>query len=199
MIRTWMIATAIFLAGSLPGVAAEKYADPDAPAVHAAARQALKSAEILPLSGKVLDIMGVTRGISGLVKELGGKITATQVKLELAADVLFDFDKSDLRSEAVPTLQKVSQVIKNYPGTPVLIEGHTDSVGADDYNLKLSERRAQSVSVWLQKEGGIEAKRISTKGLGETKPVAQNTKRDGSDNPEGRQKNRRVEITIRTK
>jgi outer membrane protein OmpA-like peptidoglycan-associated protein len=184
---------------ALPAFAVEEYTDPDSAQVQAAAKQALKSAKVLPLSGKILDIKGMTLGVSGIIQELGGKITDREVRIELSADVLFDFDKADLRLQAVDTLRKVSQVIKSYGRAPVVIEGHTDSVGADDYNLKLSERRAQSVKNWMQKEGGIEAARMTIKGLGETKPVAPNTKPDGEDNPDGRQKNRRVEITIKTK
>ncbi len=189
----------VFLLTALRMLAAEEYANPDAPEVHAASKQALASAQVVPLSGKVLDIVGVTSGIKGVIEELGGKIIGQEVKLELAADVLFDFNKADLRPAAIPTLQKVAQVVKSYPGTPVRIEGYTDSVGSDAYNQNLSEQRANSVKLWLQKEGGIEASRISTKGWGESKPVAPNTKPDGSDNPEGRQKNRRVDITIQTK
>ena len=179
--------------------AEEKYTNPDAPEVQAAAVQALKKARILPLSGKVLEIKGVTRGVSGIIEELGGKVTDREVRLELSADVLFDFNKADIKPAAAETLSKVAQVIKNYGNAPVMIEGHTDSVGADDYNLKLSESRAQSVKAWMQKQGGIVAARMSIKGWGESKPAAPNAKSDGKDDPEGRQKNRRVEITIRTK
>ncbi|MBW1660432.1 MAG: OmpA family protein, partial [Deltaproteobacteria bacterium] len=75
-------------------------------------------------------------------------------------------------------------------------EGHTDSKGSEEYNLALSQRRADSVKVWLIEEGGLKGITIITKGYGESKPVAPNTKPDGSDNPEGRAKNRRVEIYV---
>ncbi|HSE40626.1 MAG TPA: OmpA family protein [Acidobacteriota bacterium] len=177
----------------------EKYTNPDAPEVHSAAVKALKNAQILPLSGKILEIKGVTRGVSGIIEELGGKVTDREVRLELSADVLFDFNKAGIKPAAVATLSKVAQVIKNYGNAPVMIEGHTDSVGADDYNLKLSESRALSVKSWMEKQGEVGAARMSIKGWGESKPVAPNLKPDGKDDPEGRQKNRRVEITIRTK
>jgi outer membrane protein OmpA-like peptidoglycan-associated protein len=188
---------ALFVSSSL--IADEKYTNPDAPEVHAAALQALKKAQILPLSGKILEIKGVTRGVSGIIEELGGKVLDREVRLELSADVLFDFNKADIKPAAVETLSKVAQVINNYGNAPVLIEGHTDSVGAEDYNVKLSENRAQSVKTWMEKQGGIGATRMTIKGWGELKPIAPNTKKDGTDDPEGRQKNRRVEITIRTK
>ena len=77
------------------------------------------------------------------------------------------------------------------------IEGHTDGKGKDDYNQKLSERRAQSVRDYFVKDEGLKGLSFSTKGFGKTKPVAPNAREDGSDDPEGRQKNRRVEIVVR--
>lgn len=140
-----------------------------------------------------------TEGIKGDTRKLDMKETDTEVKINLQADVLFDFDKADIRKEAEPTLRKAVDVIKKYPRSKVLIEGHTDGKGSDEYNQKLSERRANSVKDWFVKNGGIDSKRFETKGWGKTKPVAPNTKPDGSDNPEGRQKNRRVEITVNKK
>lgn len=167
----------------------EKYTDPDSPQVQAVAKAALTNA-------KVLQIVGISRGIESVIEDLGGKVVGREIRLELAADVLFDFNKYDIRPVAIPTLQKVADVIKSYPKSLVRIEGHTDSIGSDDYNLKLSDQRAGSVKTWLQSSGGIEGQRMSTKGWGESKPVASNTKKEGSDDPEGRQKNRRVEIVI---
>ena len=94
-------------------------------------------------------------------------------------------------------LAKVAEVINQYPNAAVLIEGYTDSKGSHSYNLKLSDRRAVSVKDWLVKKGGVGNKKITTKGLGEAGPVAPNENPDRSDNPEGRQKNRRVEITVK--
>jgi outer membrane protein OmpA-like peptidoglycan-associated protein len=181
----------------LKALAAETYTDPDSPQVQAAAKQALANATIVPLTGKTLPILGITRGIEGVIEELGGRVLGQEIRLELAADVLFDFNKYTIRPAAVPTLEKVVQVIKTYPGSQIRIEGHTDSVGSDAYNLKLSEQRANAVKGWVQKQGGIAAQRISTKGWGEAKPVVSNTKPDGTDDPQARQKNRRVEIVIK--
>lgn len=165
------------------------HTDPDAPATHEAARAALANA-------RVLDIVGVTLGIDGLLRDLGAKIVGNEIRISLSADVLFDFDSAALRGDATAQLTKVAQVIKGYPRSPVLIEGHTDSKGADAYNLALSQKRAASVKQWLQQSGGIAASKMTTRGLGETKPVVPNEKPDGSDDPAGRQKNRRVEITL---
>jgi outer membrane protein OmpA-like peptidoglycan-associated protein len=79
----------------------------------------------------------------------------------------------------------------------ISIDGYTDAKGLDAYNLQLSEKRATAVKSWLVQKGSVDAKRIKTKGWGKANPVASNTHPDGSDNPEGRQKNRRVEITVK--
>jgi outer membrane protein OmpA-like peptidoglycan-associated protein len=168
-----------------------KYADADSPAVQAAARAALPHA-------KILDIVGMTTRIQGVLQDLGAKITEHEVKIELNADVLFDFDKYNLRPEAAESLRKVGEVVRSYGNSPVLIEGHTDSKGTHPYNMKLSDNRAVSVKNWLVQNAGVSAPRITTHGFGETKPAAPNANPNGSDNAAGRQKNRRVEITIRT-
>ncbi|MBI3304316.1 MAG: OmpA family protein [Deltaproteobacteria bacterium] len=78
-----------------------------------------------------------------------------------------------------------------------MIEGYTDAKGSDSHNLPLSQKRTDSVKDWLVTKGGINGEKLSTKGWGKAKPVAPNTNPDGSDNPEGRQKNRRVEVTVK--
>ncbi|HEX3034738.1 MAG TPA: OmpA family protein [Thermodesulfobacteriota bacterium] len=123
--------------------------------------------------------------------------TDKAVKVELSGDILFGFNESNIRASAEPILLKVAEVINKYPDASVLIEGHTDSIGSNAYNLQLSRKRAESVKNWLAQQGGVDAKRVMTKGLGESKPVAPNENPDGSDNPEGRQENRRVEITVK--
>jgi outer membrane protein OmpA-like peptidoglycan-associated protein len=161
---------------------------------------------VLPLHGTVTNLNGLGLGVGGKVaglnatlKDLGAKVTDGEIHVELAADVLFDFDKFTLRPVANDTLKKVGQVVAGYPDAPLLIEGYTDGKGTHDYNIKLSQNRAAAVKKWLVDKAGIKASRIATKGLGESKPVAPNRKPDGSDDPEGRQKNRRVELTLSTK
>jgi len=126
--------------------------------------------------------------LNATLKDLGAKVTDGEIHVELAADVLFDFDKFTLRPVANDTLKKVGQVVAGYPDAPLLIEGYTDGKGTHDYNIKLSQNRAAAVKKWLVDKAGIKASRIATKGLGESKPVAPNRKPDGSDDPEGRQK-----------
>jgi len=182
----------IFLLFLVPCLAsAQKYTDPDAQAVQAAAQAALPHA-------KVENIVGVTLGIQSVLQDLKAKVTEHEIKIELDADVLFDFDKYSLRPEAADSLREVGEVAKNYGKSPVLIEGYTDGKGTHPYNIKLSDNRAASVKKWLVENAGVSGPRITTRGWGEAKPVAPNTNSDGSDNPAGRQKNRRVEITITT-
>ncbi len=116
----------------------------------------------------------------------------------IGADTLFEFDKATLTARAEETLTVLGPMIENVGPHPVLIEGHTDSVGTDEYNQELSERRAERVRNWLLEHRVVEKRAVSTVGYGEKKPVAPNTKPDGKDNPPGRALNRRVEIVVDT-
>ena len=104
-------------------------------------------------------------------------------------DVLFDFGKYDLRSEAREKLAKLTGIVLAHPGLKLAVEGHTDSVGGDEANQKLSEQRADAVRKYLVEEGLADAS-VSSQGFGKTSPVADN------DTAAGRQKNRRVEIVV---
>jgi outer membrane protein OmpA-like peptidoglycan-associated protein len=139
---------------------------------------------------------GKTLGLETALKELKAAVTATEIKIDLAADVLFDFDKAELKKQAEPTLHNLATVLKANPGAKVTIEGHTDGRGADDYNQKLSEARAASVKQWLVANAQASGANIATRGWGKSRPVAHNAKPDGSDDPEGRAKNRRVAIVV---
>lgn len=122
-----------------------------------------------------------------------------ELVFELGADVLFDFDRADLRPEADPVLRALLEQAKAKLRKPRFsIEGHTDAKGEEAYNQKLSERRAASVRDWLVRKGGVSAAAIATSGHGESRPVAPNTRPDGSDDPVGRQRNRRVVVTVRS-
>ena len=151
------------------------------------------------LKMQVLDLVFKVEDIAGKVMDLQMKETDTEIRIELAADVLFDFDKADLRKDARSALKQVGDIIREKAKGAVRIEGHTDSKGSDAYNQKLSQRRANSVKDWLIKNEGLKSVRFSTSGFGAKKPAVSNTKPDGSDDPEGRQKNRRVEIVISKK
>ncbi len=110
-------------------------------------------------------------------------------KVTLAADVLFDFDKSILKTEGKSKLDDLAGKVKSINLEVVIAIGHTDSIGSDAYNQKLSVRRAESVKAYLVSKG-VEPNRIYTEGKGEKQPVASNKTK------EGRQKNRRVEIEV---
>jgi outer membrane protein OmpA-like peptidoglycan-associated protein len=117
-------------------------------------------------------------------------------RLRIGSDLFFDFDSAALRTDAEPTLAEVSSRLAKSQA-PVAIEGHTDAKGEDAYNQRLSEDRASSVKSYLAAHG-TPATRLTIVGWGERKPVAPNAKPDGADDPDGRQKNRRVEIVINT-
>ena len=176
----------------------------EAPIPEGARGQVLPLAgQVLALQRRVLELRGVVTPLGGRVdpvqaalKDLGATVQAKEIKIALAADVLFDFDKADLRPQARPALEKVADVLKAYPKAAVTIDGHTDGKGNDQYNQKLSDRRAESVRRWLT-QAGVGA-RMTARGWGKSRPVVPNTKPDGSDDPDGRQKNRRVEITVKT-
>jgi outer membrane protein OmpA-like peptidoglycan-associated protein len=105
------------------------------------------------------------------------------------SDVLFDTARYTLRPAAREKLAKVAGIVLAHPGLKLEVEGHTDSVGSDEYNQKLSENRAKSVEDYLKKQG-VKPENISSKGLGETMPVADNA------SAAGRQQNRRVELVV---
>jgi OOP family OmpA-OmpF porin len=110
--------------------------------------------------------------------------------------VNFDFDKSTLRPDAIAILDEAITILKKYPELKVEVAGHTDAIGTDAYNQKLSERRAQAVYDYLG-QNGIDASRLSgPSGYGESRPIAPNTNPDGTDNPEGRAQNRRTELNV---
>ena len=131
---------------------------------------------------------------SRCVSVLAGQRTAAYL---VCTDVLFAFDKADLRPAARKVLREVADSIRQrYPDGPIQVDGHTDAKGSDSYNEGLSERRANAVAQWLSENGDIERSRMTVRGYGETQPVAANTKSDGSDNPAGREKNRRVVVGV---
>jgi outer membrane protein OmpA-like peptidoglycan-associated protein len=144
-------------------------------------------------SFKILDLKFNVTDTGGKVEDLRVKETATEVRIEMSADILFDFDKAVIKPQAEAALTNAAALILN---RSVRVEGHTDSKGSDAYNQKLSLQRAEAVRTWLAQKGGVDRARITAAGLGARNPVAPNTAADGSDNPEGRQRNRRVELII---
>jgi photosystem I P700 chlorophyll a apoprotein A2 len=176
------------------------YDDPYAAGTEAAAEAAvarLGAKRALDVVPAILNIAGLQTGVVATVqslqqamRDLGAQETNLEIKVDLPADVLFDFDKSDIRPDAAAALAKLAVIIRAQPKGRTRIEGHTDSKGDDAYNQKLSERRAESVRNWLVTKEGLDGSRMTTKGWGEAQPVAPN------DTDPNRQKNRRVQAII---
>lgn len=112
------------------------------------------------------------------------------LKIDIASEVTFDFDSASLKSAFTPTLNKVADILQRYPNTIIHVVGYTDSVGSESYNMKLSERRAQSVVDYLSSRG-VSSSRLYAIGKGESDPRATN------DTEAGRQLNRRVELFVK--
>lgn len=120
------------------------------------------------------------------VKRVGEGINVT---FNEDAGVYFDTNKSDVKGTSAATLDKLAGIFKEYPNSNILVEGHTDSAGSDEYNWNLSQQRAESVSSYLVSKG-ISSGRFTTKWYGETQP------RESNETAEGKAKNRRVELAI---
>ncbi len=125
------------------------------------------------------------------------KPTPCEVRLIAGSDVLFEFDKATLSGEAEITLKAFGERLRQMGPHPISVEGHTDGIGTAAYNQDLSEKRARAVRDWLA-AGSYAPADAPIKGYGKSRPVAPNTKPDGRDDPEARQKNRRVEIRVDT-
>lgn len=111
-------------------------------------------------------------------------------------DVLFAFGRADLTHDAVVKVRSIAEVLNTQASSrQVAVEGHTDAIGSEAFNQRLSERRAETVASALE-GAGVNPQQISTQGFGKRYPVAPNTKPDGTDNPAGRARNRRVEVVI---
>ena len=137
----------------------------------------------------------------GLVYAIGGYWLAEGEKLEIEEEeievgqtirlnnISFEFNKADLLPSSYEELDKVYSFLNDNPTVQIELAGHTDNVGSDDYNMELSQKRADAVKTYLVNKG-IDAGRLTSKGYGETKPIETN------DQDWGREKNRRVEFTI---
>jgi len=127
----------------------------------------------------------IERDLEGATVERVGE----GIKITFDSGILFDVDKAALRPEAQVNLEKLAAILNKYSDTDILIEGHTDSTGPDEYNLELSNKRAQSVAGYLSVKEVL-ATRFTIMGYGEGQPIADNVTVDG------RQANRRVELAI---
>jgi outer membrane protein OmpA-like peptidoglycan-associated protein len=118
------------------------------------------------------------------------RVAPNEVRVRMPSDITFDFNRADLRREFAPRIRDIARTLGRYPGMEVSIIGHADAIGSDDYNMRLSERRARSVGDALT-DYGIGYGRINTSGRGEWEPIATNA------SDWGRAQNRRVEIRIK--
>ncbi len=200
---------AALLGAAAAGAQDVPYPGPWHPTTEAAARAAVArlgpnrgALRVIPV---VLNVVGIQRGVAGAgrgvvatvqetrraMQALGARETGLEVVVELPADVLFDFDKAEIRADAAGALGQLATVLRGFPNGTARLEGHTDAKGDDGYNQRLSERRAAAVKTWLVEREGLDAGRLTTRGLGESQPVASN------DDDAGRQKNRRVSVIIK--
>ena len=118
------------------------------------------------------------------------RLDDNSLKLSLNSEVSFDFDRADIKSAFTPSLDKLADVLSRYDRTLVSVVGHTDDRGSNEYNLGLSQRRAESVVAYLTSRG-VPQGRLYAEGQGETQPRASN------DSENGRQRNRRVEVYVK--
>lgn len=180
------------------------FTDPWAPDTEAAAEAAvarLGAKRALALQPSILSIVGLeARGLVATVQELqaakralNAQETAIEIRIVFPAEVLFDFDKSDIRADGATALSQLATIIRANPNGQTRLEGHSDSVGDDRYNQALSERRAASVKQWLVDREQIDGSKLITRGWGEARPVAPN------DTDANRQKNRRLEAIVEKK
>jgi outer membrane protein OmpA-like peptidoglycan-associated protein len=119
------------------------------------------------------------------------RVAPNEVRVRMPSDITFDFNRADLRYEFMPRVRDLAQTLSRHPGMQVAITGHADAVGSDEYNQRLSERRAWSVGEALS-QFGVAQRRIQTRGMGEWEPIASNAEEWG------RARNRRVEISVRS-
>jgi outer membrane protein OmpA-like peptidoglycan-associated protein len=126
-----------------------------------------------------------------LRSDLGARKTTQGTLVALQGDVLFDINSAVIRPDAKPVLTQLAELIQLMNVSEVVVAGHTDATGDADYNLSLSRQRANAVSDYLRKLGALSNANVLVQGLGEKQPVTTN------ETTEGRQRNRRVEITLR--
>jgi len=148
-----------------------------------------------------------TVGESIPAEQLIEEITTKNFQTELVMDriilekaivvenIYYGFDSSNIRADAAVELNKLARFLQDNPQIKIELGSHTDNFGNDDYNLGLSQQRAESAVSYIISKG-VDENRIRARGYGETRPIAANSNADGSDNPEGRQRNRRTEIKV---
>lgn len=203
----WIAATTAVLLGFQGGVEAQNQSVNVTTAGQAIAVDRVGDFVRVRTPGQQVDASGDWRkrvtvsrdGGDKLLVELGAREADGSIRMALGGDILFDTNSTIVRPAAGDTLGKIAQVIRDRSRGDVYVIGHTDSVGADAYNQKLSEDRAAAVIAWLSQREGIPASIMLGRGMGEGHPVTHNALPNGADNPQGRAQNRRVEIFLATR
>ena len=142
--------------------------------------------------GAQVSIDGTQDGLQHVQRDFeGASVTDRGILVTFDSDVLFPLNSSYLTDQAKKEIDKLVNLLDEYPNASLIVDGHTDATGTEEYNQWLSEKRAESVMKYAI-EKGLNKSSITINGYGQTKPVAPNNTK------EGRQKNRRVEVTIVT-
>lgn len=169
--------------------------EPAAPASAAASAVQAASAAAAPAAPiAAVPALKKPATIEQLKKELRAVDSARGTTIDVPADTVFDFNQAGVRIEAAPTLEKLADLLRKM-NKPVLLTGHTDNKGNAGYDKTLSQYRATALKTALIQRG-IRGASIKTAGAGQQRPKAANTNPDGSDNPAGREANRRIEVLI---
>jgi outer membrane protein OmpA-like peptidoglycan-associated protein len=192
----WSLSGTVFLAAFLIGSGASIVVAQNDPQAAIAKEQVELERQRIELEKRSLDLKQKELDLEKARQEFQTQQSGRSLSMNLSGDVLFDYDKADLKPAAEEALKKVAVVLSQFPESKVTIEGYTDAKGAQLANMQLARERAQAVKDWLVKSGNVSAASISVKGFGEQYPVAVNTNPDGTDNPIGRALNRRVSIVV---
>lgn len=143
--------------------------------------------------GAQVTIDGTKDGLQHVQRDFeDAALTDRGIMVTFDSDVLFPLNSSYLTDRAKSEIEKLVKLLDDYPGASLIVDGHTDATGTETYNQWLSEKRAESVKKYAV-EKGLDESRVTTNGHGQTKPIASNATK------EGREQNRRVEVTIVTK
>lgn len=146
--------------------------------------------------GKAVDVTKLTQLVTNVTLDTTIVLDKMELnKIFVLENIYYDLDSANIRPDAAVELDKLVQILIDNPEINIELSSHTDSIASVEYNQNLSQRRAQSAVNYLIQRG-ISPDRLVAKGYGELQPIARNTNPDGTDNPEGRQKNRRTEFKI---
>ena len=146
--------------------------------------------------GTTSTLTAQTSALTGTISDFSVERTDFGTRVQLAADTLFDFDQATLTPAAQANLARTADLVRGGGAGTVTVTGYTDAKGEDAYNLALSRRRAEAVVAWMRTQPDLADRPFAAVGKGEANPVAPNAKADGSDDPDGRARNRRVTVDI---